>query len=177
MQTPILSNRFNPWQLAAESGRFDGELDLAVLPRLAALLERTDGTVKIALAARIDERGLRLIEGTLQTDLELICQRCLGPLSLPLDVVVSLGLVHDEAESVRLPDTYDPLVVAGNDLSIADLVEDELLLALPSIPRHQEIRECEANGYVPSAESEPDGGRRGAFTTLASLLQDSKRSN
>ena len=38
---------------------------------------------------------------------------------------------------MRLPERYDPLVVSGQTLSVAALVEEEILLALPAIPRHE----------------------------------------
>ncbi len=177
MQIPVLPDRINPWQLAAESGRLDGELKLAALPRLAALLEHASGEVKVALAAGVDEQGLRFIEGTLQTEVDLVCQRCLGPLRLPLKVAVNLALVRADAESARLPDQREPLLAAEADLAVADLVEDELLLALPQIPRHQNARECEANGYLSPGEPVPDARQHRTFAALASLLQDSKRSN
>lgn len=180
MQIPTLPDRIDPWQLAAENGRLDGELRLAALPRLAALLEHADGTVSVALAAGVDEQGLRFVEGSLQTEVELICQRCLGPLRLPLRVAVSLALIRAESEPefARLPSQREPLLAAGADLAVADLVEDELLLALPQIPRHRDARECEAAGYhAPPSGPTPDVGQPQAFAALASLLQDSKRSN
>ncbi|QQS55063.1 MAG: DUF177 domain-containing protein [Candidatus Competibacteraceae bacterium] len=178
MQIPTLPDRIDPWQLAAGSGRLDGELKLAALPRLAALLEHADGTVNVALAAGIDEQGLRFVEGSLQTEVELICQRCLGPLRLPLKVAVSLALVRAEADAARLPEQREPLLAAGADLAVADLVEDELLLALPQIPRHRDVCECEAAGYyTPPSGPALDAGQPRAFTALASLLQDFKRSN
>ena len=116
MQIPTLPDRIDPWQLAAENGRLDGELRLAALPRLAALLERAEGTVSVALAARVDEQGLRFVEGSLQTEVGLICQRCLGPLRLPLQVAVSLALIRAESEFARLPSQCEPLLAAGADL-------------------------------------------------------------
>ena len=116
----------------------------------------------------------------MQTEIELICQRCLGPLRLPLRVAVSLALIRAESEPefARLPSQREPLLAAGADLAVADLVEDELLLALPQIPRHRDARECEAAGYhAPPSGPTPDVGQPQAFAALASLLQDSKRSN
>ncbi|MDS4071283.1 MAG: hypothetical protein RKO24_16850, partial [Candidatus Competibacter sp.] len=102
MQIPPLPERVNPWQLAVESGRLDGELALAELPRLAALLEHADGMVNVALEAGIDGDGLRFIRGRLQAEVELVCQRCLGSLRLPIVATVSLGLARGEAEFDRL---------------------------------------------------------------------------
>ena len=177
MQTPLLPDRINPWQLAAENGRLDGELPLTALPRLAALLTDAGGVVRVALAAGTDGQGLPFIGGALRTEIELICQRCLGPLRLALDVPVRLGLVHSEAEFDRLPDEYEPLLVPENSASVTDLVEDELLLALPQIPSHADPQECEANDYGTPGPAALDAENRQPFAVLATLLRDSKRSN
>ena len=173
MQTPSLPSRIDPWRLAAEGERLDGALALAALPRLAAALNRADGVVKVALAAGIDRQGVRFIAGVVRTEVELICQRCLEPLRVALDATVRLGLVRSEAEADRLPEEYEPLLVPEGNLGVADLVEDELLLALPRIPRHEDARDCEANGYRTPDRVEQDQ----PFATLASLLQDSRRSH
>ena len=173
MQTPSLPSRIDPWRLTAEGGRLEGTLALAELPRLVAELNRTDGVASVALVAGIDPRGVRFITGAVQTGIELICQRCLGPLRLTLNVTVSLGLVRSEAEADRLPEEYEPLLVPEGVIHVADLVEDELLLALPQIPRHEDARDCEANGYRAPDRVEQDQ----PFAALASLLRDSSRSH
>ncbi|MBL8258998.1 MAG: DUF177 domain-containing protein [Candidatus Competibacteraceae bacterium] len=175
MQAPRFPNKINLWQLAEKQGRLDGELALAELPRLRAL-NRSGGTAEIALAAGVDERGVRFIRGRLDAQVELVCQRCLGPLTLRLTVPVCLGLIRSEAEAERLPEAYEPLLAADEGARVADWVEDELLLALPQIPRHEDRRECEANGYV-APDGEPSRAEQGRpFAGLASLLSDSKRS-
>ena len=177
MRIPPLPDMINPWQMVAESGRLEGELPLAAMLRLAEL-NRAEGAVSVSLTAGVDERGVRFIKGALRTDVELVCQRCLGPLRLPLDVTVGLGLIQAGADARHLPGEYEPLLVPEDGVVVADLVEDELLLALPQIPRHEDRRECEANGYVaPGAAAARHIERRQPFAGLASLLRDSKRSN
>jgi len=173
MQTPSFPSRIDPWRLTAEGGRLEGSLALAALPRLVAELNRTDGVASVALAAGMDRQGIRFIKGALRTKVELVCQRCLGPFQLALDVTVSLGLVRSEAEADRLPEEYEPLLVPEGVIHVADLVEDELLLALPRIPRHDEARDCEAHGYRAPDRVEQDQ----PFASLASLLRDSQRSH
>lgn len=173
MQTPSFPSRIDLWRLTAEGGRLEGSLALAALPRLVAELNRTDGVASVALAAGMDRQGIRFIKGALRTKVELVCQRCLGPFQLALDVTVSLGLVRSEAEADRLPEEYEPLLVPDGVIHVADLVEDELLLALPRIPRHDEARDCEAHGYRAPDRVEQDQ----PFASLASLLRDSQRSH
>jgi len=128
---------------------------------------------------------VRFIRGQLKAQVELVCQRCLGPLPLRLAVPVSLGLIRAEAEAaglpeaydpLGLPEAYDPLLVADEGARVADWVEDELLLALPQIPRHEDRRDCEANGYRAPGDEASRAERRRPFAGLASLLSDSKRS-
>ncbi|MDZ7622656.1 MAG: YceD family protein [Candidatus Competibacteraceae bacterium] len=160
MQTLPFSESLNPWRLAAEGGRLEGVLALGGLRRLAVLLGRTEGVVTVTMVAGIDAQGIHFIVGRFSTVIEMVCQRCLGPLRLPFDLTVRLGLARTEAEADRLPESYEPLLVAESGLVLADWVEDELLLALPQIPRHDDLRECAANGYRAAlGESAPDPDR------------------
>jgi uncharacterized protein len=161
--------------LAVEGGRLERVLALEMLPRLAVLLNRTDGMVTVTMAAGVDEQGIPFIFGRLNTAVELVCQRCLGSLRLPLDLTVRLGLARTEAEADHLPESYEPLLVPAGGLVLADWVEDELLLALPRIPRHDDLRECTANGYQASFGAlAPDQESRQPFAVLAALRRDSK---
>ena len=55
-----------------------------------------------------------------------------------------LGIVSSEAEIDRLPDGYEPLLVAGEPISTSELIEDEVLLAVPAIPLHADgAGDCE----------------------------------
>lgn len=178
MQTLRLPEKIDPWRMAAEYGCLKGQLALTALPRLTEVLGRADGEVVVALSAGLDAQGIRFITGNLQTDLEWICQRCLGPLQLLLNIAVNLGLARDEAAADQLPAEYDPLLVPeGESIAVASLVEDELLLALPQIPRHDDLRKCAANGYLPPGGPELDLQNRQPFAVLATLLKNSPRSH
>lgn len=178
MQTLLLPRKIHPWRMAAERGCLKGRLALATLPRLIVILGHADGEVVAVLSAGRDAQGIRFIQGSLQAEVEWICQRCLGPLRLPLDITVKLGLARDEAAADRLPSEYEPLLIPeGGSVAVADLIEDELLLALPQIPRHEDLRECAANGYLQSDEPALELKNRQPFAALATLLQDFQRSH
>jgi uncharacterized protein len=178
METPSLPAKIHPWRMATEHGCLNGRLALAALPRLTALLDGAEGEVIVDLSAGCDAHGVRFIQGCLQTEVVWTCQRCLGPLRLPLEVTVNLGLARDEAAIDRLPDEYDPLLVREDgDVAITNLIDDELLLALPQIPRHEDRQECEAHGYLQPGEPALDLPNRQPFAVLATLLRDSPRSH
>lgn len=58
----------------------------------------------------------------------LICQRCLEPMELLVHATIDLALLHKEEHAERLPEDADYLVVEEQDVVLAEIIEDELLL-------------------------------------------------
>jgi uncharacterized protein len=143
------------------------------MPRLTALLHSTQGSVAVELETGIDEQNIHFIAGHLEVTVEMICQRCMAPMHLPIVTDLRLGALPNEARLDGLPENYEPLLVPEGEVRIADLVEDELILALPLIPKHQYLRECEANGFVWPGQPQPSE-KTNPFNQLASLLDDLK---
>ena len=154
----------------AEAGReFSGSLDLAGLARLAPLLVSQQGALNVQLTLDRDKAGIRFLAGRVRGQLELECQRCLGPMEFPLDSEFRLGLVRSEDEAERLPATYEPLLVGEEPLLLAEIVEDEVLLALPTVALHREPHPCAAQ----QPEALPEGVQReNPFAVLAQLKRD-----
>lgn len=124
---------------ARESGVLAGQLAVAALPRLAALLADDGGSLDCTLRGGRNEAGRLLLHLQASGDLRLVCQRCLQPLDWPVRVDSIMLLVPpgaawpDEALEDDSTDAIEALV----EQSVADLVEDEVLLGLPLAPRHE----------------------------------------
>lgn len=72
-----------------------------------------------------------------KTAVWLTCQRCLQPFQQDLAVATRLRFVRDEAQAEALDAELEEDVLAmPRWLDVRALVEDELLLALPLVPRH-----------------------------------------
>ena len=170
MQTS-LPDTINLWHFAAEGGHAAGELPLQKMPRLSTLLSAHDGVASVALQAGIDAQGTRFITGHLEVSLEVTCQRCMKPMTAPLQLDFRLGLVMSEEQSSTLSDNYEPLVAAESETSIYDVIEDEIILGLPFAPMCDDPKQCQ--NYVPLA-SEAVVEKTNPFATLAMLLKDSK---
>ncbi|MDQ2694556.1 MAG: YceD family protein, partial [Pseudomonadota bacterium] len=95
----------------------------------------------------------------------------LEPFGLPLQVDLCLGLVRSESQAAGLSDAYEPLLTAADSITVSELVEDELILALPFAPRHPDAA-CAAAGQdvAPAKRDKPH-----PFAVLSTLLQDSKK--
>ena len=110
-------------------------MPIAVLRRLAEVLAGTGGEVRYELDFGRDEFGTSYLDVRVQAPLELTCQRTLEPFILPISVVTRLGLIRSEREESALPPGSEPLLIAEDGrLNLADVIEDELLLAVPLVP-------------------------------------------
>lgn len=120
-----------------EDGALPGDF-----PRLAEALASLGGEAEWPARYRLqfgrDSEGRAVITGRVALALRLVCQRCLGDVRIPLDLYLALGLVRTESQAQDLPDHLDPVVVAAAGIRPLDLVEDELLLAIPQFPLHAE---------------------------------------
>jgi len=155
---------------AAEAGRvLRGRIELARLVRALPLLESPEGELVAMLEFGRDEDGTHYVAGTVQGKLVLLCQRCLEPMEYPLDVTFRLGLVHSQEQSRGLSDRYDPLLISGEPASLAEVLTDEVLLALPIVPLHSGANTCRppATDYQAPADSQ----RENPFAVLAQLKQ------
>lgn len=72
-----------------------------------------------------------------QAPVWMTCQRCLQPVEVPVHVERALRFVRGDDEAARLDaETDDDVLPLEGSIDVAELVEDELLLALPLVPRH-----------------------------------------
>jgi len=106
------------------------------MPRLAPLLTDRSGETVYRLAFQRDAEGRAVIRGEVAAALRLVCQRCLEPVDVPVDSRFTLGVVTGLEEERLLPEDYEGLTVTADTLVPRDIVEDELLLSVPAVPRH-----------------------------------------
>lgn len=122
--------------LAAAAEHRAGAFDAALLgSRLAAALAHdTVGQVDYVLDFALAPVGGIAISGTIHAGLEARCQRCLEPVRLQLTVPVRLIVPHDEIDT-EAPTGWE-FTAPDMRPSLAELIAEELLLALPQVPCH-----------------------------------------
>ncbi len=154
------------WRMVAARREFEGRVALAALPRLRDALLDAEGEVSFALGFDVDAMRVPYLELRIDTELPLQCQRSLERFLFPVHVEQRLGLIRDEDEEAGLPGGYEPLLVgADGALRPLDLVEDELILALPVVPVKPGSEAVERDWPV-SAEEEV---RTNPFAGLSAL--------
>lgn len=130
-----------------------GNLSLSRMPRLCAALADTGGQVRVDLQI-FKEGGLAVVTGRVQASLGLTCQRCFGLLRYPVDTTLRLAWSGSPQAAAQFPDSYEPLDSSSGRVKLAELVEDELLLALPLAARHAKADDCSVQ---PARRTETEG--------------------
>jgi uncharacterized protein len=130
---------------ARDGASLDGRVALQDLPRLVGELRAGhDAAQAVEWAAKGAIRrlhsGLRRTTIALEARAEatLTCQRCLGPVDVALEVDRLFAFVAGEDEAARLDeDSEEDVLELSRSFDLVELLEDELILALPLVPRHR----------------------------------------
>jgi uncharacterized protein len=131
------SGKFDAFRLSRDRAAIDGELDAVVLPRVADHLVEDVAPLRWRIVGTSDAMGRAALAVEIAGMLPLECQRCLGAYHWPVEQRTELLLARDDAELARLDNDSDlEVVLANGPLDPVELVEDELVLAVPFAPRH-----------------------------------------
>jgi uncharacterized protein len=128
------------WRMVAARRSFEGRVPLSSMRRLRDALCGDQGEVRFAVAFDTDSLQVPFVELRIEAALPLECQRTLQPFLHPVSLVQRLGLLRggagdEEVEEAALPPGYEALLVPEDGLvRPAELVEDELILAVPVVP-------------------------------------------
>ena len=148
-----LPRQINVLQFARQGISLIGQLPLKDMTRLAAVLLENDGVVTVKLLFGVDEEGIRYVSGTLTAQLNLLCQRCLKPMTYYIDDNLMLGVSLSHAQALSLPKHYDPLLVTSEMQTLLSIIEDELIVRLPIAAMHIE-NECQLKTVATKIETD-----------------------
>ncbi len=161
-QRPPDPRRLDVAALAAAGASLEGRWPLAGMSRLLESVDavRTEAQDAAEVTWRAD--GEHAAHGplprirlhvTASARVTMTCQRCLGPLELPLEVDRRFGFVEGEAQAAAIDaESEEDVLALERSLDVHALIEDELLLALPLVPRHEDCSPP-AGGDPPADEA------------------------
>ncbi|MBC7988916.1 MAG: DUF177 domain-containing protein [Luteimonas sp.] len=162
------------WRMVTARRGFEGRLPLSSMSRLRDVLSDGEGEARFVLEFDRDALQIPYVELRIEAELPLICQRTLQRFLQPVQVVQRLGLLRADSSSVEadeagLPEGYEPLLVAEDgELRPVELVEDELILAVPLVPVSPGSESLEQD-WPPSPQEE---ARANPFSALAALKKN-----
>jgi len=159
-----LPTLIEPLKLAQMGCHLKGQVALAQMTRLHDSLCDFQGDAEIDWLFTWDEKHRPTILGHLQAPLTIPCQRCLRPMQWSIDRSLALTFLTNKQDE-ELPAGYEAIILTNTPIRLIALVEDEVILALPIIAKHDK---CPSNEYqLPSNVNE--SFQNNPFHVLAAL--------
>jgi uncharacterized protein len=156
-------------------GELSQEVPCAAFPRLVELLLDREAKLSVEIRVRRSSSGIPLITGRVAGRVEQQCQRCLEPVTGQLEVDLRLAVVVPENEEL-VPADFEPWQADAADVTLGELIEDELLLALPMVARHSDDRCGELAARLTGDRDDADDAeseeRDNPFAVLRALKKD-----
>lgn len=172
----------DPWKAADGRRGFQGTMPLKRLQRLAPLLAPAGaGTdwpdARFSATFGYDRQGTLTVDIRVEAALPLVCQRSLEPYLETVARHSVLAVVESVAEQDLVPEHYEPVLVEHGRVALQDLVEDELLLAVPQVPRNPDLEAVEVStGDAGERDAGPQQERtHRPFEALAELLKERRK--
>lgn len=158
-----LRRRYQVHKEVSRNGFFEGSIPLADLIRLNDFLlpdelSKPRREIKVRFEFERNEYDLPAVRGRLETRVALECQRCLGALDYPLEL--DFQLMIDASDELVRSSSVDTLYSEDGYIDIFAVIEDELILAIPLVARHDD-RACNEHwrnldeGSTPPEENNP----------------------
>ena len=143
-------------KLAQEKARLEGSIPVRELTRLSSMLCDADGDVAVQLTFRRSKKGRPMVTGECHARLSLVCQNCLEPVRLDVTAPIRTTIVADHEALMALDQEEDGVVCADEKIRTVDMIEDDLILALPMVARHPQAV-CESR-EVPAPDAPAPSG-------------------
>jgi uncharacterized protein len=178
---PINPRRLDVAAFAASAGELLGSEPLESLGRLSdSVLGAEPAGAGVHWQAEGEQRAKSSgdpeiwLHLTAQGCVNMQCQRCLAPVAVSLDIDRWVRFVRETAQAEALDaEMEDDVLELQRQMDLLELIEDELLLGLPLVPRHEECPEPLPNETaLPDAPATDEPERPNPFAALARLKKD-----
>lgn len=166
MKTDELPLEIEPQRLVDAAASLSGEVAFKSMPRLLECLASHEGYAQFTLDFSKNESDVALISGELTADVTLECQRCMQPFLHELVLRILLSPVDELINANEIADDVEPLLMHEGKVKLAALIEDEILLALPYLPKHAP-QDCPVEFEI---STEPEVKKERPFKGLDKLI-------
>lgn len=156
---------FDPWQFAKMQGEQHFELALNGTQELVK--EQSDGVISAELRGYVDISQQSHLAGQVRVTLKALCQRCLEAMELPIVQNFDYVLIRQQEQENQVEGDFESLICPESELDMAWFLEEEVLLAMPSISRHDDCTMPWQN----DAETQEPANKHRPFAALKSMLK------
>ena len=150
------------FEFCRSNGHREGVTPVAEMSRLNKDTADHTGEIAWAVDGTTSKQGYPQITLSVSGAVQLMCQRCLTPYAFEMDsgTVLMLGKDDEQADEIEelLSDESIDVIVGSRTCDIRELIEDEALLALPQVPKHEVCPDSKLLDVLKSEKPSPFAG-------------------
>ena len=146
-----LPTHIDPRKLALQGNRLEGSVNGVDLPRLASAVTAVCSPLEALVQFELDQSRAKIARGSAQVTVETVCQRCLDPMWVELQAEFAVQVIWSEEHINRVAANYEPWLVLDKMANLYELLEDEILLALPLVNYHK-VGDCTGDTFITEGE-------------------------
>ncbi len=179
MRHPVksLPKNIDLWAFSRRRESLEGQISACQTKELGQWLA-TDDLIKVSLQGNIDNEQRHRLSGRIMVDLHMECQRCLEPIVWPIDTTFDYVLIAHEALEHTVNDGSETLVCTDQEFDLVWFFEEEILLAIPMIVKHDNCRPpLDIVGKQLPQATASDTKYQQPFADLKELLESKEQQN
>jgi uncharacterized protein len=150
------------FEFCRSNGHRDGVTAVANMSRLSQDCADQSGEIAWAVDGGQTREGYPSLTLSVEGTVQLVCQRCLNPFAYAMQSSTMLVLGKDDADAddieAALDDESIDVIVGSRSCDVRDLIEDEALLALPQVPKHEVCPDTRLLDAIKSEKPSPFAG-------------------
>lgn len=164
-----LPSQLKLFNFAKKEISLSGLYQISDLPKISEIASNKKDNLRVDLSFYLKNNKTPCVDGIIQLDIVLACQKCLDDLPIALKVNFYLAFVRHDQQSDELDSHYELYVIEEEELTTLDLISDEILLSIPMVPTHdydciketnkQEIVEGKSENPFSILKKIADGGK------------------
>ncbi|MDB5937036.1 MAG: uncharacterized protein JWQ01_4380 [Massilia sp.] len=147
------------FEFGRSNGHRDGVTPVAEMSRLSKDCADQSGQVAWAVDGAVTGHGYPSLTLSVSGTVQLVCQRCLTPFAYHMDSSTMLVLGKDDEDADQIEELLDDesidVIVGSRTTDLRDLIEDEALLALPQVPKHDVCPDSKALDALKAKKPSP----------------------
>ena len=144
--TNDLPLQFDPVLFAKQGRKVSGQIAAKELPRVAEAVSKNDaGSISVTMSFSVSSLQFPMVQGTIEGSIVQTCQRCLQDAEVQIDQQFELLLINPQSQELASKEGYELFEYDGQFVSTLELIEDEVILAMPIVVKHEDISDCDPN--------------------------------
>jgi uncharacterized protein len=158
------------FEFGRNNGHREGTTPVAQMSRLGKDCADDSGEISWSVDGSLASHDYPALTVAVSGTVQLVCQRCLTPFAYEIDSSTLLVMGKDDEEADQIEELLDDesidVIVGSRSCDVRDLIEDEALLALPQVPKHDVCPDTKLLDALNADKPSPFAGLKDIKTDL-----------